>query len=413
MATAAATARPSPGADPADEAGGEVVYSSDGLAPVLPVKPPAVAAVVGAAAVAGGADGEEAVLDSEQMSPQTAFEVFRGKVYSVAVPPGRAAPSSGGGNNNSESTLERLARLEREVSALEADLKATAAFPADGGRDFDEQLVRLAADLKSRLGVASSARVSDQDELTRMIRKQVEQVQRGGGGRGEAESAAKASAGGGGAGAPTSTGLVYELYGNAAGPTTALEERLLTLERLLGSPQPRPSPPLLGGSGPSAAASSPAGQGPGAAGSLLRRLEEMESLVSAVDSATLEQAATKAKVIRADLEAASKARNKLTATYKKEDSKMIQQLYQQMVDLEGLSSYLPSLVERLQQLSSLHLQASTYGRRLEELERGAVQLESSVSQLELGMGQMQEALVQNIQTMEANLQKLDETLKEL
>merc|ERR1712194_381206 len=142
--------------------------------------------------------------------------------------------------------------------------------------------------------------------------------------------------------------------------------------------------------------------------SLLHRLEDMESLVATVDSASLEKTSTKAKVIRADLEAASKARNKLTATYKKEDSKMIQQLYQQMIDLEGLGSYLPSLVERLQQLSSLHQQASTFGTRLQELERGATQVEASVGQLEDGMATLQTTMIQNIASMESNMLKLDE-----
>jgi hypothetical protein len=88
----------------------------------------------------------------------------------------------------------------------------------------------------------------------------------------------------------------------------------------------------------------------------------------------MEQTAKKAKVIRADLEAASKAGNKLTATYKKEDSKMILQLHQQMTELEGLSGYLPSLANRLQQLVGLHVQASTFLTRLETLECSANQL---------------------------------------
>ena len=276
---------------------------------------------------------------------------------------------------------------------MEKELQTTA---ADSGRAFDEQVVQMATDLKNRLVTVSSSQVKEQDELTSMIRQQLQEVQSN---KAAASSQAAEESG--------ATGLVYELYGNSTNPTTSLEERLLNLERLLGSPQQAFH---------SASSSGQMGA-PSVSGShyksLLHRLEDMEALVATVDSATLEKTSTKAKVIRADLEAASKARNKLTATYKKEDSKMIQQLYQQMIDLEGLGGYLPSLVERLQQLSSLHQQASTFGTRLAELEKGATQVEASVSQLEDGMGTLQTTIAQNILAMESNMKKLDEKMSGL
>jgi Dynamitin len=364
--------------DPADEAGGEVIYSSDGLAPVQVTKPPSVAQTT------VPSDGDELVLDSETMPPQTAFEVFKGKVYSVALSSGKSTASTA---STTESPLEKLSRLQSEVAALEQELQTTA---ADSGRAFDEQVVQLATDLKTRLANASTTKVAEQDELTRMIRQQLQNLQQN-----KVGSRTKDSID------IPSSGVVYELYGNASGnPTTSLEERLLKLERLLGNPQ---SQYLMSSKGTP-------GTGSGSK-TLLNRLEDMEALIATVDATTLEQTAIKAKVIRADLEAASKARNKLTATYKKEDSKMIQQLHQQMVDLEGLSGYLPNLVDRLQQLSTLHRQSATFGSRLEELERGATQVEATVGQLEVGMTKLQETMVQNITTMEANLQKLDAKLK--
>lgn len=367
--------------DPADEAGGEVIFSSDGLAPVQVAKPPSITQ-----STTTVANEDELVLDSEAMSPQLAFEVFKGKVYSVSTGKGSAATFAAGGGT--ESPLEKLARLQSEVTALEQELHTTA---ADSGRAFDEQVVQIASDLKTRLAAASSQKVAEQDELTKMIRQQLQSLQTTSADGQTSESKVP--------GDVPSSGVVYELYGNTGeNPTTSLEGRLLKLERLLGSPQ---SEMLLSSKGASG----------GQTKSLLNRLEDMETLVATVDATTLEQTATKAKVIRADLEAASKARNKLTATYKKEDSKMIQQLYQQMVDLEGLSGYLPSLVDRLNQLSGLHQQSATFGTRLEELERGATQVEASVGQLETGITKLQETMVQNISTMEANLQKLDEKLK--
>lgn len=382
--------------DPADEAGGEVIYSSDGLAPVAVTAPKATMD----AAASGDGPGEEVdlvVLDSEQMPAERAFEVFQGKVYSVTAFAAAAAPpgSSSIVRPENESPLEKLARLQREVSDVEAQLRTTA---ADSGRAFDEQIVQLAGDLKSRLMMAASAPTADQDELTRMIRKQLEQVHKKSGSLQSTTTAAATSDSLTTTTTSSSTGLVYELYGNATNPTTTMEERVLILERLLGNAQES----AIG-----------SGTGGGGTKSLLQRLEEMESLVATVDAATLEQTATKAKVIRADLEAASKARSKLSAAYKKEDTKMIQQLHQQMVDLEGLSDYLPGLVERLSQLSGLHRQASTFGSRLDELEQTAQQMETAVGQLEGGMEQLQSAMVTNIETLELNMAKLDERLSGL
>lgn len=343
-------------ADPADEAGGEVVYSSDGLAPITVTKPPKVQQQV---------VSEETVLDSDDLSPETAFEVFQGKVYSTATAGASKKPSD-------ESPLERLARLSTEVAELESQLKSAA---STSGKDFDEQLVGLATDLKSRLEIASASKMSH-DELTRLVKQQLESIKNN-----------KAPASGS---KESGTGVIYELYGNATNPTSTMESRIVHLERLLGSSQNRV-----------------------AHNTLVSRLEELESLVKTVDPATLEQTATKAKVIRADLEAASKARNKLTATYKKEDSKMIQQLHQQMVDLEGLGSYLPNLVERLQQLSTLHVQASTFSSRLGEVEKSANQLGATVTSLEQTLDQLQSNMVENVQTMEANMKTLDDRLKVL
>eukprot|EP00980_Cylindrotheca_fusiformis_P009889 scaffold2189_cov116-Cylindrotheca_fusiformis.AAC.9 len=347
-------------ADPADEAGGEVVYSSDGLSPVTVSKPPPVQQ--------HQQQEEEAVLDSDDLAPETAFEVFQGKVYSTATTGGKSKAK------NDESPVERLARLSTEVAELEALLKSSSG--AASGKDFDEQLVELATQLKTRLEAVSNPKM-DHDDLTRLMQQQLQALRT----TKQPNAAAEGS---------SSTGVVYELYGTATNPTSTMESRIIQLERLLGSSQNQVTH-----------------------NSLVSRLEELESLVQTVNPSVLEQTATKAKVIRADLEAASKARNKLTATYKKEDSKMIQQLHQQMVELEGLSGYLPSLVDRLQQLSGLHVQASTFSSRLSEVEKSANQLGATVTSLESTLNQVQTNMVENVQTMETNMKELDERLNKL
>lgn len=350
-------------ADPADEAGGEEIFSSDGLSPVAVTKAPTISQAA--------TDGET-ILDSDDFAPETAFEVFQGKVYSTQGV-NRFAPKP----KEDETPLEKLARLSTEVAELEAQLKTTA---STSGKDFDEQLVALASDLSTRLNTASSNRM-EHDDLTRLMRQQLDSIKNK---DGAPPSAAAAAANAG------KTGVVFELYGSASNPTTTMESRLVQLERLLGSSQNTVTH-----------------------NSLVSRLEELESLVQTVDPTILEATATKAKVIRADLEAASKAKNKLTATYKKEDSKMIQQLHQQMVELEGLSGYLPSLVERLQQLSGLHVQASSFSSRLGQVEKSANQIGSTLSVLEESLDKVQTNMVENVQSMERNMKALDERLNKL
>ena len=310
--------------------------------------------------------------------------------------------------------MVRLARLQQELNEIEAQLSAsttssTSSIVAGTGQAFDEPLVALATTLQSQLTALASHRILDHDDLTRLIRQQLESLKVPLSSTTDPKASALSSS--------SETGIVYELYGTATNPTTMLEDRLVRLERAVGG--------SLSSSSSSASATTP-GQTvrwtstPAAAttaGSttktLLQRLEEMEQLVKTVDATTMEQTATKAKIIRADLEAASKARNKLAATYKKEDSKMIQELHTQLMELEGMSEYLPALVERLQQLASLHVQAGTFSSRLEALETSANQLSSSVSSVEATMEQLTSNLTQNLTTMESNLQALDKRLKEL
>jgi len=293
---------------------------------------------------------DEAVLDSTSgLTPQAAFEVFQGKLY-------RASNSSGKAAVEEESPLDQLARLQAEVAALEERLQQQ----AGQGSAFDEQLVSLAGQLQGRL---STLQPVPQDHLTRLIREQKESL-------GTTATSSKPVS------KPDETGLVYELYPSSTTgpPTSSLEERLIKLESLVGA----------------ATTSS----------SLLARLDHLESLTPT----SIEDRLTKAKVLRSDLEAASKARHKVLQQ-KGQDAKQLADLHAQLIALDGLSNYLPMLVERLQSLSQLHVQSSQWEARLASLEGTVQQLEA------LGLPQQMQALskslVENMQTLEQNLAKLD------
>ena len=111
--------------------------------------------------------------------------------------------------------------------------------------------------------------------------------------------------------------VVYELYregGASFGPSSygpavapspregALEERLRRLEIAVGSSSHSPTPPAGGGGG--------GGEGR----SVLDRLREAEALAREVDASAIDRLAARARVVRADLEAAARAKSKLSSS---------------------------------------------------------------------------------------------------
>jgi uncharacterized protein (DUF2235 family) len=122
----------------------------------------------------------------------------------------------------------------------------------------------------------------------------------------------------------------------------------------------------------------------------------------------------KTKVIRHDLEAASKARNKLlAASSRSEDSKTIAELYDQMIQLEGVSSHLPILSNRLAALASQHVDAASWATRLQATEAMASTLLSSLTILEQAVAKTEAGQHENAVTMAENLKALDVRLQAL
>lgn len=307
----------------ADAAGGEAIYSSDGLPPLpAPVPPPI--------KPRQEADDDDAILDSESMSPTDAFEVFGGRAYlrpaggsrrsnGAAAAAGNlvAGSAAGGGTGLAvEPPLVRLARLSAELSELERDLAATSATTAGCGAGAagssapgvsNEELTKLARELSSRLKVMSNqhgiapgaggAGKALSDNLTRLVREELAKM--------EQTSATAASSDDGTASA---SGIVYELYASSStghvGPTSAataaseasIEERLGRIERAVGS--------TAGGTSASqsslaaAVATGAPGGGASSGRTVLERLEEAEKMAGRVDAKALDAAAARAKVIR-------------------------------------------------------------------------------------------------------------------
>mmetsp|Transcript_25055 Transcript_25055/g.54624 ORF Transcript_25055/g.54624 Transcript_25055/m.54624 type:complete len:425 (-) Transcript_25055:2079-3353(-) len=420
--TAATAAAASSGAD---AAGGEAIYSSDGLPP-LPTPIPPIKSKIDASAAAT----DDAVLDSDSVSPSDAFEVFGGKAYlrpgrgggrrsgASSATTGGSGDGDGGGAAAVESPLVRLARLSAEVSELEKDLSTSASTAASVGAPSTgvskEELSRLARELATRLEVAGNKHgvvassggnvfKGQQDDLTKLVLEELTST--------TVLSAAAASGASDGksSGDSTHSGVVYELYASSAtghvGSTTAatatvessIEERLGRIERSVGA-QSSLTSTTSGGR------------------SLVERLEEAEKLVKRVDGKSLDAAAARAKVIRADLEAAAKAKTKLSAalsTLSANDAKTISSLHTQLQDLEGISAHLPTIVSRLQDLSSLHTQASSFATRLTAVENAANEAARLIKGVEDAVDKVETGWQANSSAIESNVKALDERIKSL
>jgi len=140
-----------------------------------------------------------------------------------------------------ESPQERLQRLSREVDSLQKEMSD------------NEQVSKLARDLSVRLQTSTSL-TNAQDELMRTIQQRVADTSK------------------------NETGVVYELYGGSVGGTTgssssSVEERLLKMERWVGATSNTEA-------------------------SILSRMEKVEAMANRVDEKALDEAATRAKVIR-------------------------------------------------------------------------------------------------------------------
>jgi hypothetical protein len=340
----------------ADQAGGEVVYASDGL----PAAPAAAAVKFPVASFNG-----TAVLETDSyVSPAAAFEMFAGKLY--PAPRGEGGSSNSSNINNSTATathetpLERLGRLQRELAQLEQDVGSSSAGGTTSAQTEDltaaawNQTVR---GLQSRLQASSAAMQQQQAHLTAVLQQPVQS-------------------------ASTTTTSTY-----ASATTLAMEERLRRLES------------AVGGSTSSAATTT-----------WTQRLRNLEELANKLDATALETAVAKAKVIRQDLEAAAKARNKLLARQGGTDAQKIQDLHAALQELQGMTQHLPVLTRRLQVLSQQHTDQATWAMRLQSSEIAVQHLQQTVATLEQSAQQLQGGWQVNATQLQANMNELDARL---
>jgi len=148
--------------------------------------------------------------------------------------------------------------------------------------------------------------------------------------------------------------------------------------------------------------------------SVLKRLEKLEEIMTSIDEEKTNQSFLKSKIIRSDLEAALKARSKLSlSTTSSEDATIISNLHDQLLSVTNVSTQLPFIIQRLEQLSCLHNQSSTFSTRLMSVEKDVMNLERVVGSMEESMGCLDVDWNTNFERLQCFMNDLDQRMKEL
>jgi Dynamitin len=360
----------------ADQAGGEkeIVYSSDGLDSSKISFPPRIGnnTVVdsfGLTTATMASTTDELV--SEHVTPHQAFEFFSGKLFSINNDNNHNRKETSS-VHTTESPLVRLSRIQNELNELLSFVSNSSSSSSLGDKEDNETMAFDAQiqSLRNQWSLISDAYARRSAVLNSTMKSSVDRLQE----RGQLQAD-------------------HVTTNDSAASVSLLEERLKRIELAVGA---------------KASLSNNT--------SVLERLAKVENIQSKMDEKQLEQLQKRAKVIRQDLEAAAKARNKLIsvgAGLGNDDSKTINALYDQLQSLSGMSEHLPMLTQRIQSLAHQHASTATWDSRLRALESLAGSFETQLVAVEVGVKNLEVSLQQNAVQMQANMELLDARMKEI
>jgi chromosome segregation ATPase len=154
---------------------------------------------------------------------------------------------------------------------------------------------------------------------------------------------------------------------------------------------------------------------------LLERLQALEESLGMVNESKLDAVGAKVKVIRQDLEAASKAKNKLqmggsggAGGSAASDPKVIAELYDALQQVSPMQALLPVLAQRLEALQGQHRQVSTFSTRLASLEASTRALETTIHSAETSAAKLEANWQSSVAPqLQANLTAIDERIAKL
>lgn len=228
----------------ADAAGGEAIYSSDGLSPIPIPQPPPVPQY----RKKGEKETAEDGIDYGSNNAIESFEVFSGKVFPSKTRRSQGGVGVGGGKN--ESRLERLTRIQAELEEMEEDT-----LNASHDEEEEKEIMGVVKDLTEKLRVLQSG--VDVTKRQQQLTSVVNQLSLKNDDATETQKQQQEN----------------QSQKDSNQMLTTQEQRLLKIEQLLGS---QISPNV----------------------SVLERLKQAEDKLKSIDEKTLTQAASRAKVIR-------------------------------------------------------------------------------------------------------------------
>ncbi|KAG6610926.1 Dynactin subunit 2 [Phytophthora cinnamomi] len=377
-------------------------------------------------------------LDEQELPATQAFEVFMGKVYKPTLPTQTEYEASSAGKDSSnkptlESPLARFTRLSLELKELEADLTLLAAdaehkkhkVMVDAGQEaeFHEVMqglntlqLNLSALEKNAsfqpflhsgasAGVAASsadAALSLQKDLTAKFFQQIDALKR----QQQGQTAMPSSS----EGAP----IVYEIYSNgelnavdkdAKTRVATLEARISTLERAIGSYQGQDLR-LDGLSSLTGAASA----------DLMSAVAQLEQRVALMSEKNLDAVKTRTTALVHEFTLLSKLKQSpgvQGALSSQADREQIQKIYDQLSSLDAVAASVPTIVDRLVTLKSVHDEALNATARVDKMEQTQTSLAELLDSDAALLANMEASLADNVQIFQSNIQQLDDRMAKL
>ena len=297
-------------------------------------------------------------------------------------------------NHKNETPMAKFMRLKQEVAELEMDFISGSKSMLNSKEDgvLEQEMGKMVHSLMNRLDVLGYHQDHDGAKYQRHQQQQLMEV---------LQSALAASS-------VSQTRLNQQQQENEPHVNqqytlslSQLEERVARIEASVGSS---------------------AGSVPSSSSSIAHRLGEVEkslNQIAQVDQQMLDRAAARAKVIKADLEAAVKAKSKLLSSSSSnsmsqnvsaEDTKMIAYLHDQMTQLSEVSLQLPVMAQRLNLLSSLHIQAASFANRLTAAEQTSTQVQKLLKNVEASLDRVESGTKSNLELINSNMKLLDERM---
>ncbi|CEG37978.1 dynactin subunit 2 [Plasmopara halstedii] len=370
-------------------------------------------------------------LDEQDIPAMQAFEVFMGKIYKPTLPEQTEYEISTekGSRSKLESPLARFTRLSLELKELEEDLTLLATdaknkkhrVMVDAGQEaeFSEvmqglntlQLNLSALDKNSAFqpylrsdAVPSNADVALtlQKDLTAQFFKQIDALKR------QQQGGAAASS------SSDSAPVVYEVYSNgelnavdrdAKARIAALEARISTLERAVGSFQGQELQ-MDGLSAPGRACNV----------NLTSSIAQLEQRVALMSEKNLDAVKTRTTALVHELKLLSKLKQSPSvqgALNSQADRDQIQKIYDQLGHLNAVAASVPTIVDRLVTLKSVHDEALDVTNRMDKMEQTQGLLSELLDSDMVLLANMEASLAENVQVFQTNIQQLDERMTKL